>query len=147
MVNLNRCHRQSPQPSWWEPYTATASPENVWKMHQRARHSAHTKWGRQVSLGWADYQKKGRENMVREKAGAREDWRRARMVKARCLRQSKNEWSRGSDRSNVARATNQEDELNSFSKIPERGRRCAWEARQERNLVYLGENSGYPLLL
>lgn len=57
--------------------------------------------------------------MVREKAGASKDWRRAKMVKAGCLRQSRNEWSTESDRSNVARATNQEDELNSFSKGPE----------------------------
>lgn len=41
------------------------------------------------------------------------------MVKAGCLRQSRNEWSTGSDRSNVARTTNQKDELNSFSKSTE----------------------------
>lgn len=57
--------------------------------------------------------------MVREKAGAREGWRRAKMLKAGCLRQSRNEGSRGSDRNNVARAINQEDELNGFSKSPE----------------------------
>lgn len=61
--------------------------------------------------------------MVREKAGLREGWRKAKMLKAGCLRQSRNEWSRGSDRSNMARVINQKDELNCFSKSPETQRR------------------------
>ena len=65
----------------------------------------------------------GRENTVREKAGLTEGWGRAKMVKAGYFRQSSSEWGRGSDRSNVARAINQKDELNSFSSSPEAERR------------------------
>lgn len=57
--------------------------------------------------------------MAREKAGMREGCGRAKMVMGGYFRQRRKEWSRGSDRSNVARAINQEDELNSFSKSPE----------------------------
>lgn len=55
--------------------------------------------------------------MVREKVRA--GWGRAKLVKAGYFRQSRNEQARGSDRSDVARAINQKDELNSFSNSPE----------------------------
>lgn len=57
--------------------------------------------------------------MAREKAGVKEGWGRAKMAKAGYFRQSRNEWARGSDRNDAARAINQKDELNSFSDSPE----------------------------
>lgn len=87
--------------------------------------------------------------MVRQKAGVREGWERAEMVKAGCFRQSRSERARGSDRSDGARAINQKDELNSFSSSPEAERRCIWEARQkpEQSLVYLAKKSDCSLRL
>lgn len=81
--------------------------------------------------------------MVRKKVGVREGWRRADMVKAGYFRQSRNEWTRGSDRSDVTRAINQKDELNSFSNSPEAktGNVLGKPAEAWTKLVYFAEKS------